>query len=336
MRNRSRNTIDDQPENRDYEKDIHYTMQMPQWLLKSIGVWPLVYKHTSRLEQLVSVFLMATCFFSLFFIIIPCSNFIFSIDKDIHTKVKLLGPVSFSMTSAMKYVYLGLKGPFFKNCIQHVERDWRIVQDPTYRATMLKYVTISRNLVIVCIIFLYTGGMSHHTIEQFLSKDRNKGNNTVRPLAYPGYDAFLDVQSSPTYEIVFSIHCLAAMVTHTVATAAYSLAAIFVTHICGQVQIQITKLQNFVGMRKKLDDGRDRLAVIVHDHVQVLSCSLIGTVCYEIDWYNLPAKEAYNLILLIAVSQYPPKLTAGKIIELSLDTFGSMLYCMRNSEMYQI
>ena len=42
------------------------------------------------------------------------------------------------------------------------------------------------------------------------------------------------------------------------------------------------------------------------------------------DWYNLPTKDAYNLILLISISQYPPKLTAGKIIELSLDTFSSV------------
>ena len=43
-----------------------------------------------------------------------------------------------------------------------------------------------------------------------------------------------------------------------------------------------------------------------------------------IEWYNLPAKDAYDLILLISISQYPPKLTAGKIIELSLDTFSSV------------
>lgn len=267
MHDRSHDTI--RPRNKDHENDIHYTLQMCQWLLKAIGVWPIVYRHTSKLEQLLSVFLMATCLSSLFFVIIPSGHHIFFVEKSVHIKVKMLGPVGFCLSSTIKYFYLGLKGPFFDSCIQHLERDWKLVQDSRHRTIMLKYAAISRKLITVCAVFLYTGGMSYHTIMQFLSKN-SRQNNTLRPLTYLGYDPFFDTQSSPTYEIVFCIHCFTAMVMYSVTTVAYSLAAIFVTHICGQIQIQIARLQDFVKGQKQKTNRHDSLAVIVHDHVEVL------------------------------------------------------------------
>ncbi|XP_017759700.1 PREDICTED: uncharacterized protein LOC108550472 [Eufriesea mexicana] len=366
MHDRSYDTIVGQPRNHHYENDIHYTLQMCQWLLKGIGVWPLVYRQTSKLEQLISLFLMTTCLSSLFFVIIPSGHHIFFVERNVHIKVKMLGPVGFCLSSTIKYLYLGLKGPSLRHCIRHLERDWKMVEDPRYRTIMLKYATIKRT----------------------------RQNNTLRPLTYLGYDPFFDTQSSPTYEIVFCIHCVTAMVMYSVTTVTYSLAAIFVTHICGQIQIQIVRLQDLVKSQEKKEDGRDSFAFIVHDHVEVLrfsknvegalremclteiiestiimclleyycmtewqnsdtiailtyftllisftfnififcyigevlteQCSQIGTVCYGIGWYNLPVKKAYDLVLLICVSQYPPKLTAGKIIDLSLNTFNSV------------
>lgn len=40
-----------------------------------------------------------------------------------------------------------------------------------------------------------------------------------------------------------------------------------------------------------------------------------------IDWYRFPAKEARNLILVIIMSSYPVKLTAGKVVDISLSTY---------------
>ncbi|XP_076475395.1 odorant receptor 4-like [Bombus vancouverensis nearcticus] len=380
---------DDQLKNNHYQDDIHYTLQMCQWLLKLIGMWPLVNNHTSRLEQLLSVVVMIICFCSIFFIILPSGHHFFFVEKNLYMKVKMLGPVGFCVFATVKYSYLALKGAFLQRCIRQLKNDWKRVQDPSHREIMLKYAGISRKLITMCAVFIYTGGMSYHTVAQFLSTDKTRENYTVRPLTYIGYDPFFDTQSSPTYEIVFFLHCFAAMIMYSITTVAYGLAAVFVTHVCGQIQIQIVRLQNLVESK-----DRDLFAVIVRDHVETLrfskniedalyqiclteivectmnmcmleyyclmewastdlivtftyitlltsftfnififcyigellseQCSEIGTASYEIDWYNLPAKEAYDLILLISISQYPPKLTAGKIIELSLNTFSSV------------
>ncbi|XP_043803253.1 odorant receptor 4-like isoform X2 [Apis laboriosa] len=395
MHDRSLHNIESQLKNNYYKSDIHYTLQMCQWLLKLIGVWPLISNQTKKFEQLVSIILMTMCFSSLLFIILPSGHHYFFIEKNLNMKVKALGPVSFCISSTIKYCYLALKGSSFERCIEHMKRDWMMVQDPNHRTIMLKYATISRRLITICAVFLYSGGMSYHTVMQFLSKGKNKDNHTIRPLPYIGYDPFFDTQSSPTYEIVYCIHCFTAMIMYSISTVAYSLAAIFVTHICGQIQVQIARLQDLVENKEKRKyENCDPFVLIVHDHVEILrfsnnieealreicfteivectlnmcmleyycliewsagdtitlltfftlltsftfnififcyigeilteQCSQIGTVSYEIDWYKLSSKEAYDLILLISISQYPPKLTAGKIIELSLNTFSSV------------
>ena len=43
-----------------------------------------------------------------------------------------------------------------------------------------------------------------------------------------------------------------------------------------------------------------------------------------IDWYRLPNKTVQDLILVMAMSNSPMKISAGRIIYLSLATFGNV------------
>ncbi|GAB1864855.1 Odorant receptor [Camponotus japonicus] len=47
--------------------------------------------------------------------------------------------------------------------------------------------------------------------------------------------------------------------------------------------------------------------------------------CCTLDWYWLPSKQARYLILIIAMANYPTKLTAGKVIDLSFSSFGAVI-----------
>jgi len=46
-----------------------------------------------------------------------------------------------------------------------------------------------------------------------------------------------------------------------------------------------------------------------------------------IDWYQLPAKSVRSLILMIVMSNQPMKISAGRMIDLSLATFGTVRNC---------
>lgn len=48
----------------------------------------------------------------------------------------------------------------------------------------------------------------------------------------------------------------------------------------------------------------------------ITSCTL--------DWYRIPHKTARGLVLVIAVSSVPVKITAGKFMDLSLNSFGAV------------
>nr|AQN78489.1 olfactory receptor 87 [Meteorus pulchricornis] len=51
----------------------------------------------------------------------------------------------------------------------------------------------------------------------------------------------------------------------------------------------------------------------------------VGSTAYMIDWYKLPEKNAKGLILLLAMTNYPCRITAGKMAELSYRSFSGVL-----------
>ncbi|XP_032669675.1 odorant receptor 4-like [Odontomachus brunneus] len=58
--------------------------------------------------------------------------------------------------------------------------------------------------------------------------------------------------------------------------------------------------------------------------ILIEKCKLVGQVAYMTNWYNLHHKTARGLILIIARSSNVIKITAGKIIQLSIATFGDV------------
>ncbi|XP_011148360.2 odorant receptor 4-like isoform X2 [Harpegnathos saltator] len=54
-------------------------------------------------------------------------------------------------------------------------------------------------------------------------------------------------------------------------------------------------------------------------------CKKVGETAYLTEWYRLPQKTALSLVLIISRSSAVIKMTAGKLIELSLITFGDVI-----------
>ncbi|XP_011880165.1 PREDICTED: uncharacterized protein LOC105568808 [Vollenhovia emeryi] len=354
-----RSQLPDRIHNVQYEYDTRYAMQLCRWILKPIGIWHLIYsRRSSQGEKLFSFVLILACFSGLGFVLVPVVPYILLREKDINTKVKLFGPIGFCITSAIKYCFLGRRVTAIGKCVEHVESDWQIVRYQDHRKMMLNNVLVGRRLTTLCVIFLYTGGMSYHAIMPLFAKTKINDSFTSRPLVYPGYDLFFDPQASPAYEIIFFMHCLSAVIQYSATTATCSLAAAFATHACGQVQILMTLLDDLVDGRRTKDTVEQRLSVIVKHHVRVLRfttdveeilreiclielvaatliiCLLeyycmmyskISSAAYDSNWYNLPGHKAVDLIMIITMSHYPPKLTAGKFCDLSLNTFSTVL-----------
>ncbi|CAD1472387.1 unnamed protein product [Heterotrigona itama] len=58
--------------------------------------------------------------------------------------------------------------------------------------------------------------------------------------------------------------------------------------------------------------------------------NIVKKISNTLDWYQLPVKKARYLIIVIAISNNPMKVTAANIIQLSLITFTNFLDDLRN------
>lgn len=253
------------------DEDFDYALELCRWLLKPLGIWSLIYSKANRAEKAFSILLMIACFTSLLFLLVPMSCYLLLEDLDGRTKIKLIGPTCNCSLSVIKYCYLISRGKSFVRFIGRVENDWRMAISPHHRVIMLKQACFSRNLIMLCIIFIYSANISYHLIP--LSVRRVTGNLTVKVLAYPGYNRFFDVQSSPTYEILYCGQCFVGFVRHGVTIASFSLVVVFVTHICGQMQIQLSRLEELNCDITEKDSRPDPLHDIIRNHVEILRSS---------------------------------------------------------------
>ncbi|THK33041.1 odorant receptor 82a [Diachasma alloeum] len=371
------------------------SIQFTKWLLTPLGVWPFVKRHSTLTEIRLGILLQLFCHSLLAFVVVPSVFHIFARENDLNVRIALFGPVGFVVMNLLKYCAIIYHRGGIGRCIRYIESDWRGTQDQDHRDIMMKNASTGRNLTILCATFMYSGGMLYHTLMPFLlttpiAADKNSSN---RPIVYPGYDAVFDPYVSPTYEIIFLSHCLAAMIIYTITTVSCNLAASFVSHACGQIQILVARLDHLV------DDGRGRsekylkrkIGDIIRYHagvlrftvdieeilreiclVEVVASTLIiclleyycmttwsesetigictyfillislsfnififcyigellkeqfgdvGTSTYLTEWYRLPPNCGLMLILIIATAQAPRKITAGGLIDLSLNSF---------------
>ncbi|XP_076376043.1 odorant receptor 4-like isoform X2 [Megalopta genalis] len=391
---RPRTLTTKEPGNSNHASDVNYTLEMSRRLLKAVGLWTLIYHRHSMADKAFCIVILTACISILGFTILPSLHSVMFTKNTTEYIVKVLGPISMTLFCTVQYMYLIVKAKPLGRCVQHLEKDWEMVTCPNHRSIMLKYSSISRKLIVVSVVFLYSGGISYHTVKQLITKDTSSINITGRSFVYPPIK-FINPQASPNYEIIFFVHCLSGMMQYTITLAVYSLAAIFVTHICGQIQIQISRLNELIEGNHEKRVFYNRIGTIVREHAEVLrfskdveealrelnlveiaesavimcilefycmmewrrndmialltyftllisftfnimifcyvgellteQCSQIGSASYDIEWYNLPPRRAYNLILVNAVSLEPPKLTAGNVIDLSINTFGSVV-----------
>lgn len=228
---------------RDWKSDLNYAVQVSRFILRMIGVWP-TSRYASNTEKLVTVLLNVICYLLLVFIVVPSLLLIFLKERDLRRRVRLVGPLLNCIIGCAKYGLLVCNAKGVRTCLEQMQRDWQDTVDPNDRQTMLSSARTGRNFAIFSATVTYIAGLSHRTIMP-LSKGRmlTPMNTTVRALACPSYFVKFDEQASPAYEIIFVLQFFAGVVTYTLTCGAAGLAALFVTHVCGQLNILIGKLQ---------------------------------------------------------------------------------------------
>ncbi|XP_043282234.1 uncharacterized protein [Venturia canescens] len=394
----SKKNSNDTVENKDYKEDLDRTIYYTKKLLRLLGVWSLVKKENPRKKELaMSVILITTCSLQVSFIMVPCILHVLLREKNVLIKIKLLAPIGVRAINLVKYCMLVYRRNVIKFCFDHVEHDWIIAPTDLDRKIMRRNANTGRRITLACVLFMYTSTWLFNGILPLVRGNKiDSLNRTIRPLAYPGYDLFVDSQSSPFYEFIYCNTVVSAWVLYTIIATTCSLAAIFVAHTCGQIEIIMSRLDTlFDNLDDEIATLEQRVSFIVRSHVRVLRlvskieealneilfmevatststiclleyycvrewqdsdnlavftyfllllsyslslfifchigellkerCSLIGKATYLTDWWKMPGKTGRALILVILTANIPRQLTAGRMIELSVASFGAIM-----------
>ncbi|THK33031.1 odorant receptor 67c [Diachasma alloeum] len=376
--------------------DMKYSTELNRWFLTPIGIWP-TRSDTHIIEKILSEFLVFLSCFLICFQLVPCLLHTFIKEQNPKLKMKMIGPLSFGFMSISKYLFMVARKQEIGYCLEHIDVDWRRVAYLDDREIMLMNAKLGRFIAWLCAAFMYGGGLFYHTVMPFAAGSFVTPDNiTIRPLVYAIYDPLFSAQTTPSYEIVFTIQCFSGFVVDTVTIGACSLAAVFVLHICGQLKIVRSRLESFVkGRIYERKNVEGRMAEIIELHlralgfvvrvegiltevcfIELVGCTMnicflgyyfmtefdqnaaigtitycillvsfifnififcyigetltqqedkVGRTAYMIKWYELPPKSARDLIFLLAMTKTPICITAGKMAELSFQSFSGVL-----------
>jgi len=255
--------------NKNYEADIKYTMELNRLILRLLGIWPYTEASSSFLTNLKRFLLILVCYFLLCSELIPTILYVIIIEKRTRIRLKLISSMMFTILAVLKYSSLIFSMKQVKYCLTCVKNDWRDVATASAREFMIGGTKSARRLLVLCGIFMYTSGLYFRTIVP-LSKGKivTDQNVTIRHLPCPSYFVFFNGQISPAYEIIFLLQFLSGFVKYTITVAICSLAALFVTHICAQLEILMALINNLMN-ESEIDNLDKRLAVTVKHHVKV-------------------------------------------------------------------
>ena len=118
------NKSDCKARNLKYKEDIAYVTKHNKWILKSIGIWPSIFKDVSKFLPKI---MFGLCNFVLFFAIIPCILYIVIEENDTMIRFKLFGLLSFCLVALIKYWTLLYRKSRIKNCVEQIWIDWEQV-----------------------------------------------------------------------------------------------------------------------------------------------------------------------------------------------------------------
>lgn len=249
-------------------------------LLQILGLWSLVKQNRRTQDFVVSILLITTVTLLQAFLVLPLTLHALLREQNPSVKMKLLAPIGLRLANFAKHCAFVYRRRDIKFCFDHVKTDWMMASTLADREIMRKQAISGRRTTVLCMVFMYTATMCFNAIlPQFRPKKMDVLNQTLRPVVYPGFDIFVNPQSSPQYEIIFLLTIASACSTYTIIASACSLAATFVAHVCGQIEIIMSRLDTLFD---NLDDDIEflsrRISFVIRCHVRVLGWLLFFSV----------------------------------------------------------
>ncbi|XP_071641240.1 odorant receptor 4-like isoform X3 [Temnothorax longispinosus] len=304
-----------------YQQDIRYVFKLNNWILGSIGIWPISVRGIGRHVSKIAI---ALGNLALSFAMVPCALHIVYDEKDIIMRLKLCGLLAFCLTAMTKYCILAIRRPKILRCIECVKNDWWQIS-PIYEIVYVAHCMCGYTIYsitagacgLAALFATHACGQIQVIVSRLEDLLNGKSPNIHQRIAVIVKDHVRVVRFSAVVEEILQEVCLVEFTSSvcTICLLEYycivdwqednklSLATYFLLFISFCFNIYILCYIGELLMEKS---------------------SQIGSMCYMINWYQLSPRSVRNLILIIAMSSHPIKLSAGRMVDLSLTTFGNV------------
>ncbi|XP_076224771.1 odorant receptor 4-like isoform X2 [Nomia melanderi] len=343
--------ITEKPRNPYYEQDIGHVLKHPRWILRSIGIWPILLESDNRIFPR---FLIGFSDLVLLFTVVPFSLYVTFEEKDITMKLKLLGLLTFCTLSLLKHWALAACMPRIKDCVENLENDWKEFAGGTS--------VDERNRTIKPLVYPTYSGMY------------NPQESPVYEMVYTvhcmcGYVIYSVTVGACGLAATFASHIcgqidvmilrlknlvdlenkterdqrLIQIVEHHIRTLRFSatvetlLQEVCFLEFVGSIFL-ICLLEYYI----LTDWGSNTWSFVTYfallmslmfnifilcyiGDLLVEKTSDVGLSCFMTDWYKFPTDTIRALIMIIGMSSCPAKISAGQIVVLNLSTFGNIL-----------
>jgi len=258
------------PESDRAKKYNDYSLQLNRWFLKPIGAWPLnasssVWKIFVSLQILICSSMVAS-------ITVPCLLYILFEEGNIKLKLNAIGPLFHRVMGSINYWVLLKRSNDIHKLIRHMETDWNLIQRIDDREVMLQHAKFGRSVSIICGVIMQIGTFLFSLARAMKTTPIIVGNETFTsyPMTCPIYSKIIDTRFSPVNEIALVVQFLSNFVVNSSTVGACSLAAVFVIHACGQLNVLYAWLRELVENQKDNHIVERKLAIIVEHHLRIL------------------------------------------------------------------
>ncbi|XP_076760380.1 odorant receptor 4-like [Xylocopa sonorina] len=280
-----------------------YSLQLNRWLLKPIGAWP-ASSSTSRRERIVSILLNVICYCSMLPTAILSLLYLLLEHDSFYMKLKMTAPVSHWFFSSVNYTTLLRRSKEIRYWMEHMEADWRTVTREEDRKVMLKNAQFGRYVATFCAAFMQSGILGFCFVTALNTEEIRVGNETriVHALPCLVYKKLVNVDESPMNEIVLFMQVFSVFIANSSTVGTYSLAAVSAAHACGQLNVVMLWITEFVNesRKQKKSIAFKEIGMIVEHHLRTLNF----VSCTEAVLNRIYFLELFRCIIDICIIGY--------------------------------
>ncbi|KMQ85729.1 odorant receptor 13a, partial [Lasius niger] len=282
------------------KNNTDYSLQLARWFLMPIGIWP--QKSTAtKAERFSSYVHILVCTSLIAIVAVPCFLYVSLEEKDIEIKLSTIGPLSHWIMGMTNYCLLLARSNDIRECVRHMEMDWRLIKRIEDRELMLQQAKIGRFIAGICAIFMQSGVFLFAITKSLTTTIVIVGNETISMhlMAWPIYSKFIDTRFSPANEIMQVVEMLSTFIVNSVTVGVCSLDAIFAMHAYAQLSVLFSWLNKLIVDKNNENKFAERrLAIIVEHHLRVLSNDIRECVRHmEMDWRLIKRIEDRQVML---------------------------------------